>query len=148
MNRMADIVVDADHFSKTFIEMLSPLQGTEIEDAITKVAVKVVRKYKPIIAADAKGKIKRVRNPNGPYADAFTTKKLGGGNKGTNCGASLWNKKYQLSHLIERPHEIWWTGTSTGNNYGFWKAVEPKMHDEFFEGVSDAVDDVIRRRIK
>lgn len=144
---MSNIVVDADNFSKEFIRMLSPLQGTEIEDAITKVAVKVARKYKPIIAEDASGKIKTV-NGGKPYAEAFTTKKLGGNGKNANCGASLWNKKYQLSHLIERPHVIWWTGEMTGNNYGFWKDVEPDMHDEFFKKVSKAVDEVIQRKVR
>lgn len=141
---MADIVVDLDNVSRAIIEMLSPLQGTELEDQITKVAVTVVRKYKPIIANDAAGKIK-TKNSGKPYAECFTTKKLKGS---APCGASLWNKKYQLSHLIERPHMIWWTGESTGNNYGFWADVEPGMHDEFFREVSKAVDKVIKQRVK
>lgn len=133
------LVVTADNFSKGMLELLSPLEQMELEEALTKVAKKVCTKYKPKIKKSADSKIKHVVSPT-PYTSCFTVVKK---DDTEGVGSSLWNRKYQLSHLIEDPHELWFGGRTT-NNYEFWKDTEPDMADEFFMASMDVIDDAFK----
>ena len=62
-------------------------------------------------------------------------------------GAGLWNKKYQLSHLIEDSH---WTGggNHTHNDYHRFKINEEPMVEAFEKAVLEEIDKGITNAFK
>lgn len=132
----SEVTVNVNEFTDAFDGLLDALKQEKLQEEIGQAAIECCKKYRPVIKADAKGKIKHSTSHK-PYVNTFTVIPLRD-EYGT-YGAALWNRTYQLSHLIEEPHDVWFGGM-THNNYGFWKDTEDPIVDDFLDRVDEIID--------
>ena len=137
------VEVDAGEFADAFYHIFDDLDQRLIEQKCGEAAVKVCKKYRPIIKANANAKIQRVTSKH-PFANNYTVIPLQD-SIGT-YGAILWNRKYQLSHLVEEPHDVF-GGHETHNEYDLFKDVSDPMADEYIDAVEKIIDDALKGEI-
>lgn len=135
-----EVTVNVDEFTEAFDGLLDALKQDVLQEKIGQKAIECCKKYRPVIKADAQGKIKKPTSHK-PYVSSFTVVPLRDMN-GT-YGAALWNRNYQLSHLIEDPHDLW-TGGMTSNNYGFWKDTEDPIEEAFLKAADEVIDEALK----
>ena len=134
-------IVSIDHLGSELSEIFKEIESEDIQNKCGEIAYEIVKKYRPVIKAKAKGHIDK-KSKRKKYVNNFVSvPKKDGKNL---YGASLWNKQYMLSHLIEDPHALWFGGR-TGNNYEFFKETEPLMNKEFSNKCRKAVQDALRK---
>lgn len=126
----------------------------EIDEQLRKDATKVANKGKELIKDMTPVRtrlIKRGKGGNfGHYVDSYVVKRS---KKDLKTDVVLWNKQYQLSHLLERNHawaNQWGTrrGYTTKNTREFWYETEQFMTDKFYEDAKNSIEKINMKRSK
>lgn len=133
---MSNKTISVNDISSAMNKILDRVNQDELQVECGKAAVKVAKKYMPKVRSSAKGSIKHSISHH-PYVSTFTAKQLSDSH-GV-YGAAIWNKNYQLSHLVEKPHGIWNRTGSTHNNYYFFAEYDDTACNEFKQKCIEAV---------
>ena len=144
---VANKKIKLEELAGELYKTVSMLERDELQESLAESARHYCKKHKPTITSEANSKIKKVVSSS-PYTANFTVKRVKDGER---CGATLWNRKYTLSHLIEEPHSLvgWYAkrygGSRTHNNYKFWSGESNKMCKEFEDNCKRRVDKFVKK---
>lgn len=130
-------------FAYQLDKLLGGFKDSDIEKEAGDIALKICRKDRKSIKQLSASLIKESpsKGTNKPYISYFVAKPIS--DEMGKYGAELWNRKYQLSHLIEDPHALNFGGR-THNNYEMWKTTEKEMVKEF----ESEIDKLIEKKMK
>lgn len=127
---------------KQFDAIFDDIDADIIQEKAGKAAYDICKEYAKVIKGDAE---MYIENPNDNaakrYVNYFTARKHS--DEDGIYGAYLWNRKYTLSHLIEKSHRLYPVG-HTHNDYYFWKRESEKMDEAFLKEVNSIIDDALK----
>lgn len=128
---MGKMTIGPEALASTVQQILQQVPHS-VETAVDKVADKVAKEA----VQKLKGTSPRGRGKGGHYADAWTKKK----DKAKKV--TVYNKQYQLTHLLENGHEIVIHGHATGKQTRAIKHIKPVeewVQNEFEEELTKEI---------
>lgn len=134
-------------FEQVIQDLVNSLDEQLLTDKIASEAREICKQHRPTIRASLRGKMGDKKSVSTrPYLNCFYVKKIGDQYGAT--GYALHNRKYQLSHLLERPHRHNFSGGYTHNDYHFWEEESKQMVKEFEDAVNKIINEQIKKGIK
>ena len=126
---MSSIRVRPEQFSKAVEKALA-----EYEDH----ALDVIQSSATNVARQTASELKASGPSGGPYARGWTHKKQGGR---ATFAETVYNRVYQLTHLLEKPHITWNGGKypSKKDHTGILERIEEEQTNKFYEEVVDSL---------